>query len=175
MSRYVHKSHNVTVLLYRLVFPAKYRRGGIDGLVGQGLRGGCLGLETPHQLQSLEIGTDRDHVHFLVQSVPTCSVTKLVTIIKSLTAREVFRRCPGVKKSFGVGSSGATAISPAPSAGWATSAPLAPMSSSRALATSSCTRTVSWRCSEYPPLAAGGLFFTPPPDPTRKSGNPAAS
>jgi putative transposase len=25
MSRYVHKSHNVTVLLYHLVFPAKYR------------------------------------------------------------------------------------------------------------------------------------------------------
>ncbi|MCE0483709.1 MAG: IS200/IS605 family transposase, partial [Methylacidiphilales bacterium] len=26
MSVYLHKSHNVTVLLYHLVFPAKYRR-----------------------------------------------------------------------------------------------------------------------------------------------------
>ena len=26
MSEYIHKSHNVTVLLYHLVFPAKYRR-----------------------------------------------------------------------------------------------------------------------------------------------------
>ena len=26
MSSYIHKSHNVTVLLYHLVFPAKYRR-----------------------------------------------------------------------------------------------------------------------------------------------------
>ncbi|MEO8328151.1 MAG: IS200/IS605 family transposase, partial [Nitrospirota bacterium] len=26
MSEYVHKSYNVTVLLYHLVFPAKYRR-----------------------------------------------------------------------------------------------------------------------------------------------------
>ncbi|NRA88808.1 MAG: IS200/IS605 family transposase, partial [Rhizobiales bacterium] len=26
MSKYIHKSHNVTVLLYHLVFPAKYRR-----------------------------------------------------------------------------------------------------------------------------------------------------
>ncbi|MBI2355109.1 MAG: IS200/IS605 family transposase, partial [Deltaproteobacteria bacterium] len=25
MSDYIHKSHNVTVLLYHLVFPAKYR------------------------------------------------------------------------------------------------------------------------------------------------------
>ena len=30
MSRYIHESHNVTVLLYHLVFPAKYRRAVID-------------------------------------------------------------------------------------------------------------------------------------------------
>jgi len=29
MSEYIHKSHNVTVLLYHLVFPAKYQRTGI--------------------------------------------------------------------------------------------------------------------------------------------------
>lgn len=46
----------------------------------------------------LEIGTDQDHVHFLVQSVPTYSVTKIVTLIKSLTARAIFKRCPEVKK-----------------------------------------------------------------------------
>jgi diaminopimelate epimerase len=28
MSEYIHKRHNVTVLLYHLVFPAKYRRAG---------------------------------------------------------------------------------------------------------------------------------------------------
>lgn len=48
----------------------------------------------------LEIGTDKDHVHFLVQSIPTHSVTKLVTLIKSITAREIFRRCPQVKKQL---------------------------------------------------------------------------
>src|SRR2546430_8928028 len=37
----------------------------------------------------LEIGTDKDHVHFLVQSVPSYSPTKIVKIIKSLTAREI--------------------------------------------------------------------------------------
>src|SRR4051812_15245786 len=100
MSSYVHKSHNVTVLLYHLVFPAKYRRVAIDGSVDQVLREVCLELETRYQLEFLEIGTDRDHVRFLVQSVPTYSVTKLVMIIKSLTAREIFRRCPGVKKKL---------------------------------------------------------------------------
>jgi putative transposase len=33
MSIYIHKSHNVTVLLYHLVFPAKYRRVVFDAAV----------------------------------------------------------------------------------------------------------------------------------------------
>src|SRR3954464_9709273 len=78
MSLYVHTSHNVTVLLYHLVFPAKYRRAVFDAVVDQVLRDICLGIEARYQLKFLEIGTDRDHVHALVQAVPTYSVAKLV-------------------------------------------------------------------------------------------------
>ena len=72
----------------------------IDDHVDSELKEVCLEMENCYQLKFLEIGTDKDHVHFLVQSVPTYSVTKLVTLIKSLTAREVFRRCPQVKKKL---------------------------------------------------------------------------
>ena len=98
MSTYIHKSHNVTVLLFHLVFPAKYRRAVFDGNVDQTLKEVCLEIEERYQVKFLEIGTDKDHVHFLVRSVPTYSVTKVVTLIKSLTAREIFKRCPQVKK-----------------------------------------------------------------------------
>ncbi len=100
MSQYIHKSHNVTVLIYHLVFPAKYRRAVIDAHVDEVLRSVCLEIEKKYQIQFLEIGTDKDHVHFLVQSVPTYSVTKIVTMIKSLTAREIFKNCPQVKKQL---------------------------------------------------------------------------
>jgi putative transposase len=46
----------------------------------------------------LEIGTERHHGHVLVQSVLSYSPTKLVRIIQSLTAREIFARVPSVKK-----------------------------------------------------------------------------
>lgn len=36
----------------------------------------------------------------MVQSVPVYSITKIITIIKSITAREVFRFCPHVKKQL---------------------------------------------------------------------------
>ena len=60
----------------------------------------CLEIGNRYQVNFMEIGTDQDHVHFLVQSVPTYSVTKIVTLIKSLTAREIFRRCPEVKTTL---------------------------------------------------------------------------
>ena len=96
----MHKSHNVTVLLYHLVFPAKYRRAVFDETVDAVLKEVCIEIEARYQVKFLEIGTDKDHVHFLVQSVPTYSVTRIVTLIKSLSAREVFRRCPQVKKQL---------------------------------------------------------------------------
>ena len=100
MSEYIHKSHNVTVLIYHLVFPAKYRRAVFDDDVDGVLKKVCLEIEKRYQVKFLEIGADKDHVHFLVQTVPTHSVTKVITMIKSLTAREIFRRCPHVKKQL---------------------------------------------------------------------------
>jgi putative transposase len=90
----------VTVLLYHLVFPAKYRRVVFDADVDRALAEVCLEMEKRYEIKFLEIGTDRDHVHFLIQSVPRYSVKKLVTLIKSLSAREVFKTCPQVKKKL---------------------------------------------------------------------------
>ena len=117
MSIYIHKSHNVSVLLYHLVCPAKYRRVVFVGEVGEVdevLKDVCLEIAKRYEITFLEIGTDREHVHFLVQSVPTYSPTKIVRTIKSITAREVFARLPSFllsKSSCGVASSGQRAIS----------------------------------------------------------------
>ena len=46
----------------------------------------------------IEIGTDEDHVHFLIQSVPNMLPRAIVQTIKSVTAREIFRRHPEVKQ-----------------------------------------------------------------------------
>ncbi len=90
----------MTVLLYHLVFPAKYRRAVFDESIDESLREVCLEISKRYELKFLEIGTDEDHVHFLVQAVPTYSVSKIVPMVKSLTAREIFRRCPQVKKQL---------------------------------------------------------------------------
>ena len=45
MSQYINKSHNVTALLYHLVFPAKYRRVVFDDDVEKVLKKVCFGIE----------------------------------------------------------------------------------------------------------------------------------
>ena len=85
MSTYIHKSHNVSVLLYRFVYPTKYPRVFFSEAIDQTIEELCLEISKRYEIHFVEIGTDEDHVHFLVQSVPKYSPTKIITIIKSIT------------------------------------------------------------------------------------------
>jgi REP element-mobilizing transposase RayT len=100
MSTYVHKKHNVSVLMYHLVCPAKYRRVVFSAEVEEELKKICLEISKRFEINFIEIGTDKDHVHFLIQSVPMYSPTKIARTVKSITAKEIFKRVPAVKKQL---------------------------------------------------------------------------
>ena len=55
-------------------------------MVDNSLRNICIGISIRY-----EIGVDKDHVHFLIQSVPMYSSTKIIQLVKSITAKEFFR------------------------------------------------------------------------------------
>ena len=99
-SQYIHKSHNVSVLLYHIVCPAKYRRVVFSPEVDMLMKDVCLEISKRYEIHFLEIGTDKNHVHFLIQSVPKLSPTQIVTTVKSITAKEIFRHRPEVKKQL---------------------------------------------------------------------------
>ncbi|WP_344925590.1 IS200/IS605 family transposase [Aquimarina addita] len=103
-SEYIHKSHNVSVLLYHFVCLAKYRKVAFSPEVDDTLREVCLEIEKRYELHFLEIGTDKNCVHFLLQSVPMKSPTQIIKILKSITARELFRLHPEIKKQLWGGS-----------------------------------------------------------------------
>lgn len=86
--------------MYHIVCPAKYRKVVFDDRVDKVLEEVCEEIALRYEIMFMEIGTDKDHVHFLVQSVPTYSPTQIVRIIKSITAREIFRQVPEVKKKL---------------------------------------------------------------------------
>lgn len=57
-------------------------------------------MQKRYELHFLEIGTDIDHVHFLIQSVPMYSPTKVARVIKSITARQILIKFPDLKQKL---------------------------------------------------------------------------
>ena len=98
MSEHIFKSHNKTLLLYHLVFPAKYRRKVFTKEIEKSLIEVCVDIGMRYEINFIEIGNDEDHVHFLVQGIPSMPISKIVQIIKSITAREIFLKHKEVKK-----------------------------------------------------------------------------
>ena len=86
--------------MYHVVCAAKYRRVVMSERVDEVLRAACIEIEKRWEIVFLEIGLDRDHAHFLIQSVPTYSPTRIVTTVKSVIAREVFAKAPEVKEQL---------------------------------------------------------------------------
>jgi REP element-mobilizing transposase RayT len=78
--------------------PGKIRRVVLTEDVDAHLKDICIEIARRYEIQFVEIGTDHDHVHFLIQSVPNYSPTQIARIVKSITGRETFQRVPPVKK-----------------------------------------------------------------------------
>jgi len=93
----IKKSHNKTFFIYHLVCPVKYRRKVFTEDIEQTLKTVCLEFGPAYNIRFLEIGTDDNHVHFLIQTVPNSLFSNIVKKIKSITAREIFVAHPEVK------------------------------------------------------------------------------
>ena len=100
-SEYLHTSHNVSNLVYHFVCPSKYRRIVISEGVEETLVQICAGIELRYEwIRFLEIGADKNHVHFLIQSTPTHSASEIIKVVKSITARRIFVEHPEVKRQL---------------------------------------------------------------------------
>ena len=61
----------------------------------------CAGISERYDwIRFLEIGADKNHVHFLIQSTPTHSPCDIIKVVKSITARRIFAEHPEVKKEL---------------------------------------------------------------------------
>ena len=98
MVDHVFKSHNKTLLIFHLVCPVKYRRTVFTSGNEVTFKSICLELGTRYEYNFLEIGIDDNHVHFLIQTVPNILISDMVKAVKSITAIEMFKQHPEVKR-----------------------------------------------------------------------------
>ena len=92
--------HCVYNIHYHFVFPVKYRKALLDKEIGKYFVKICREIEKRYQIEFDRIGIDKDHIHILCGAVPRYSPSKIITIIKSIGAREIFKKFPKIKKDL---------------------------------------------------------------------------
>jgi putative transposase len=85
---------------YHIVFPVKYRKALLDKGVVSIIRETVKGIEQRYAIEIEAMGMDTDHIHILCGAHPKMSPGSIVQIIKSITAREVFKQRPKVKREL---------------------------------------------------------------------------
>ena len=85
---------------YHIVFPVKYRKLLLGEKVIKIIEETSEAIEQRYEIEVEAMGMDGDHVHLLCGGHPKLSIGRIVQIYKSLTAREIFRRRPEVKKEL---------------------------------------------------------------------------
>lgn len=83
---------------YHLVFPVKYRKALLDEAVTTIIQETAAEIADRFPIEMEAIGTDKNHIHLLCSAHLKMAPGWIVQIFKSLTAREIFRRKPAVKR-----------------------------------------------------------------------------
>ena len=93
-------NHCAWQIHYHIVFPVKYRLVMLDEEVERVIIETSKGIEERYDIEFERIGCDGDHIHILCSAHPKISPGQVVRVFKSLTAREIFKRVPRVKKKL---------------------------------------------------------------------------
>src|SRR3989338_593865 len=96
----VRSHHCVYDAHYHLVFPVKYRKALLDQRVSRAILEIAKDIEERYDISFENIGTDGDHIHLLCSYHPKYGGSQVVGMFKSITARELFRRFPELRKQL---------------------------------------------------------------------------
>jgi len=91
-------AHCAWQIHYHSVFPVKYRKALLDDEVTAMIRETAVEIAERFPIELEAIGTDKNHIHLLRSAHPKMAPGRIVQIFKSITAREIFRRKPAVKR-----------------------------------------------------------------------------
>ena len=94
-------AHKISKIKYHFVFCIKYRKDlFLDNQYVEAIKEICKGFEERYHMRFETIGFDEDHLHFMLQSVPKYSPSQLFRLVKSITAIELFKKYPDLKKEL---------------------------------------------------------------------------
>jgi len=92
--------HCVYDMHYHLVFTVKYRRALLTPEVVAELTRISLAIQERHEFEIEMMGADKNHVHLLCAAHPKMAAGDIVRIFKSISARELFKALPALRKEL---------------------------------------------------------------------------
>ncbi len=93
-------THHVYRLMYHFVWIPKYRHKVFNEPYRDVLKGIIEKIGYDYNIDIVELEIPEDHLHMVVRGVPRMSPSDVMQIIKSISAREFFRRYPEIKTRY---------------------------------------------------------------------------
>ena len=93
-------NHCVYNIHYHIVFPVKYRKALLSEPIVAKLKEVTKEMEERYDFVIESIGMDRDHIHILCSLHPKYSPGAFVRLYKSISARQLFRHFPELKREL---------------------------------------------------------------------------
>jgi REP-associated tyrosine transposase len=92
--------HNVSECYYHIQLTVKYRKALLDKEVEGVILESMKGFQERYAIEIQQVGFDRDHIHILCRFLPKYSGGQVIRIIKSITAQQIFRNIPRIKRNL---------------------------------------------------------------------------
>ena len=93
-------NHCVYQTHYHIVFPVKYRKSLLHPEITTEIKALAKEIGERYEIEFEQIGCDKNHIHILCSFHPKYSIGEVVRKFKSITARELFKKFPELKKDL---------------------------------------------------------------------------
>jgi len=92
--------HNAYDTHYHIVFPIKYRKALLNNDITLAITKIAEEIGERYDIEFEKLGYDSNHIHILTSFPPKYGGSDIVRIFKSITARELFKQFPLLKKDL---------------------------------------------------------------------------
>ncbi len=93
-------THHVYRLMYHFVWIPKYRHKVFCEPYREVLKRIIEKAGYDYNIDIVELEIPEDHIHRVIRGVPKMSPSDVMQVIKSISAREFFKRYPDIKKKY---------------------------------------------------------------------------
>ena len=96
---YERRNHSKFLVIYHIIFVVKYRKSLLIQY-GTWIKGNMFEVADRSDFQIQEMEVDKDHIHFMISSVPKLSPLQIVRRLKQESTYRIWQEYPELRKHF---------------------------------------------------------------------------